>query len=161
MRGAGTRERITAGAQTLMLPKTLVGILGVTLLLSACTQQKPAETKPPQKSAIIAERVEGTSPYKVALSTDPEQPVSQKPARFILTVSDAPGKPAAGLAVKVALVMPIMDMGKNEFVAKEVAPGVYEGSGTFSMDDEWEVFVTLQKGKEKPAKHIFNIRVAE
>jgi hypothetical protein len=161
MRGAGTRERITAGAQTLRPARVAFGMLGIALVLSACSSQKPAESKPTQKSAIIAERVEGTSPYKVALSTDPEQPVANKRVRFILTVSDAAGKPAAGLAVKVALVMPIMDMGKNEFVAKEVAPGVYEGSGTFSMDDEWEVFVTLQKGKEKPAKHVFNIRVAE
>jgi nitrogen fixation protein FixH len=92
---------------------------------------------------------------------EPAQPVSQKPVIFRFTVTDAAGKPAAGLNANVALVMPIMDMGKNEFAAKETAPGVYEGSGAFSMDDEWEIFLTLQHGKDKPAKHVINVRVAE
>ena len=158
-----TRHRfIERRMKRLVFIVVLTGALGVV----GC-QQKPAEktgdvgASGQQKSAIIAERVEGTSPYKVALAMDPAQPANQKPVTFRFTVMDAAGKPAAGLNANVALVMPLMDMGKNEFAAKEIAPGVYEGSGTFSMDDEWEVFLTLQHGKDKPAKHVLNVRVAE
>ncbi len=122
-------------------PKTLEGPVGI-------------------KSAIIAERVEGTSPWKVTLALQPPQPANGKPEAFRFTVTGADGKPAAGLSASVALVMPLMDMGKNEFPAKEVAPGVYEGTGTFSMADEWEVFLTL-KSADKQARHVFNVRVAE
>ena len=139
-------------------------LLAATLLavcLAGCKSQPKTMAGPVAvKSAIIAERVEGTSPYKVALALQPPQPANGKPETFRFTVTGADGKPAAGLAATIALVMPIMDMGKNEFPAKEVAPGVYEGTGTFSMDDEWEVFLTLKSG-DKQAKHVFNVRVAE
>jgi hypothetical protein len=143
--------------------RTSFVIAVVALLLAGCSSQKPAE-KPAasSKSAIIAERVEGgVSPYKVALDLDPAQPITQKPTKFRFTVTDAAGKPAAGLSATIALVMPIMDMGKNEFPAKEISAGMYEGSGAFTMDDEWEVFLTLERGKEKPVKHVFNVRVSE
>jgi len=138
-------------------------IAGVALVLVGCSSQKPAEkSAAPAKSAIIAERVEGgASQYKVVLTLDPSQPITQKPTKFRFTVTDATGKPATGLNARIALVMPIMDMGKNEFPAKETSAGVYEGSGAFTMDDEWEVFLTLERGKEKPVKHVFNVRVAE
>ena len=137
-------------------------LLVLCFLLTSCDQRpQPAESKSTQKSALIAERVEGVSPYKVALALEPAQPVSQKPVTFRFNVTDAAGKPAAGLNATIALVMPLMDMGKNEFAGKETAPGVYEGSGAFTMDDEWEVFLTLQHGKDKPAKHVFNVRVVE
>lgn len=147
------------------MKKTLLSVLLAGAFSFVGCQPKPAEKVAPasaeKKSAIIAERVEGTSPYKVALAMDPAQPVSQKPVTFRFTVTDAAGKPAAARSANVALVMPLMDMGKNEFAAKETAPGVYEGSGAFSMGDEWEIFLTLRRGKEKPAKHAFNVRVAE
>ena len=140
-------------------------IASALLLLAGCKQEQgsaeKAITPSPGKSAVVAERVEGTSPYKVMLTLDPAQPVSQKPVTFRFTVTDLADKPATGLDATVALVMPIMDMGKNEFVAKETSPGVYEGGGAFGMDDEWEVFLTLKKGKQPPAKHVFNVRVAE
>jgi hypothetical protein len=135
---------------------------GLLLLLAGCKPAaKPAESgAPAQKTAILAARAEGESPFQVALALEPAQPISQKPTKFRFTVTGADGKPAAGLAASVSLVMPLMDMGKNEFAAKEVAPGVYEGEGAFTMEDEWEVFLALQRGKEKPARHVFNVRVA-
>ncbi|HTK95798.1 MAG TPA: FixH family protein [Terriglobales bacterium] len=130
-------------------------------LLGCERSQKPAETKKaPAAGAIIAERVEGTSPWKVALALDPAQPKNLKPVGFRFTVTGADGKPATGLAAEVSLVMPLMDMGKNEFPAKEVAPGVYQGSGTFGMADEWEVFLNLSQADQR-ATHVFNIRVSE
>ncbi len=137
-------------------------ILGLVLIaVLGCKQQKKrSESAAPAKSPIVAERIEGTSPWKVALALDAAQPISQKPETFRFTITTADGKPATGLNVNVGLVMPLMDMGKNEFTATEVAPGVYQGSGTFTMDDEWEVFVKIQQG-DKHATHVFNVRVAE
>jgi hypothetical protein len=143
------------------MTRYLVAALLVVLSLAGCKSQPKAMQGPVAvKSAIIAERVEGTSPWKVALALQPPQPANGKPETFRFTVTDAGGKPAAGLNATIALVMPLMDMGKNEFPGKEVAPGVYEGTGTFAMDDEWEVFLTLKQG-DKQAKHVFNVRVAE
>ena len=144
-----------------MTTRPLVAAALAVLCLAGCKPQtRTMEGPVAVKSAIIAERVEGTSPWKVALALQPPQPVNGKPETFRFTVTGADGKPAAGLTATVALVMPLMDMGKNEFPAKEVAPGVYEGTGTFAMDDEWEVFLTLRSA-DKQAKHVFNVRVAE
>ena len=139
--------------------KLIIAALLLCFAAVGCRQQKKTpEAKP--ASAIIAERVEGVSPWKVALALAPARPVSQRPETFRLAITGPDGKPAAGLNVNVALVMPLMDMGKNEFAATEAAPGVYQGSGSFTMDDEWEVFVRIQQG-EKKATHVFNVRVAE
>jgi uncharacterized lipoprotein NlpE involved in copper resistance len=143
------------------MTKHLLAATLVALCLVGCkSQPKPKEGTAAAKSAVIAERVEGTSPWKVALALQPAQPANGKPENLRFTVTDAAGKPAAGLNVTVALVMPLMDMGKNEFPAKETSPGVYEGTGTFAMADEWEVFLTLKQGDQQ-ARHVFNVRVGE
>ena len=143
------------------MTRYLIAATLAVLCLAGCKSGPTALEGPVAiKSAVIAERVEGTSPWKVALALQPWQPANGKPETFRFTVTGADGKPAAGLSANVALVMPLMDMGKNEFPAKEIAPGVYEGTGTFSMADEWEVFLTL-KSADKQAKHVFNVRVAE
>jgi uncharacterized lipoprotein NlpE involved in copper resistance len=139
--------------------KLVIAALLLVLAIIGCKQQKKTSAATP-KSAILAERVEGTSPWKIALALDPPQPANQKPETFRFTITGADGKPAAGLDVNVGLVMPLMDMGKNEFFAKEIAPGVYQGSGSFTMDEEWEVFVTVTKGGQKSA-HVFNVRVSD
>ena len=146
-----------------MITRHVVAAAIVALCLAGCksgprTMEGPVAIE--VKNPILAQRVEGTSPWKVALVLRPQLPANGKPQTFRFTVTGADGKPAAGLTANVALVMPLMDMGKNEFPAKEVAPGVYEGTGTFAMDDEWEVFLTLRSA-DKQAKHVFNVRVAE
>ena len=145
------------------MKNALIAVLLACSLLG-CQQKSPEKTAgaaDTKKAAIIAERVEGVSPYKVALALEPAQPTNGKLETFRFTVTDAAGKPATGLTASIALVMPIMDMGKNEFAGRETAPGVYAGSGAFNMADEWEVFLSLQQGKDKPAKHVFNVRVTE
>ncbi len=138
----------------------LIAALLLALAALGCKQKQTPEAKPKAGSAIISERVEGTSPWKAALALDPAQPISQKPENFRFTITDVGGKPATGLSATVGLVMPLMDMGKNEFSAKEVAPGAYQGTGSFAMSDEWEVFLKLQQG-DKRATHVFNVRVSE
>ena len=111
--------------------------------------------------ALIAERVEGQSPWKVDLRMQPEEPRSNAETRFQFVVEDEKRQPVRDAQVHVSLVMPLMDMGKNDFDAKETAaPGVYDATGKFTMGDEWEVIVTVTKDG-KTGKHIFNVRVQE
>ncbi|MBI2679063.1 MAG: FixH family protein [Candidatus Koribacter versatilis] len=145
----------------------------VVLALAGCDQgpKMKFETRleGAKPKAIIAERVQGQSPWRVALALYPEEPRANHDTRFNIYVDDGRHEPLTGAQVNVSLVMPIMDMGKNEFTAKEAPPGdlpnhpirgVYEGTGKFTMDDEWEVFVTVTKDGKK-GTHVFNVRVAE
>jgi YtkA-like protein len=141
----------------------LVALLGCTQPASKSDRQPDPGKKTvgfePHPKALIAQRVEGKSPWTVAIHMEPEQPRADQPTTFDFLVTDSEG-PVKGGDVRVALVMPLMDMGKNEFDTKEVLPGVYEGSGKVAMDGEWEVFVTVTRGGAK-GTHVFNVRVAE
>ncbi|HSE48523.1 MAG TPA: FixH family protein [Terriglobales bacterium] len=115
--------------------------------------------RPYPPKSVIAERVEGSSPFKVRMYLTPEEPRAEQDVKFEFTVLET-GVLVRDAQVHVSLVMPLMDMGKNEFDAAARPPGVYEGSAKFTMGDEWEVIVTVTKGKKK-GKHIFNLRVQE
>ena len=65
-----------------------------------------------------------------------------------------------GAQVEASLVMPLMDMGKNQFALKPAGNGEYEGKGEFTMAGEWEVIVTAS-AEGKTGKTTFNVRVAE
>jgi hypothetical protein len=115
------------------------------------------KTYPPK--SVIAERVEGTSPFKVRMYLDPEEPRADQPTRFEFTVMEKEQR-LRDARVDVSLVMPLMDMGKNQFSANPTPRGAYEGSGKFTMGDEWEVFVAITKDGKKGV-HVFNVRVQE
>lgn len=134
------------------------------LALVACQRQEgPKPEAPPAqaaKPAIIATRAEKGSPWTMALEMQPAQPRSLQDTRFRVTITDATGKPVGGAAATASLVMPLMDMGKNEFPLAAKDGGVYEGAGKFTMDTEWEVRVTAVAGK-KQGTNVFNVMVAE
>ena len=65
-----------------------------------------------------------------------------------------------GAQVEVSLVMPLMDMGKNQFALKPAGNGEYQGTGEFSMAGEWKVIVTAS-AQGKTGKTTFNVNVAE
>ena len=154
--------------------RTLFPLIVILILALAGCNQGPKvkhETRfeVAKPKAIIAQRVEGQSPWRVDLTFYPEEPRANSDTKFSIYVDDSKREPLTGAQVNVSLVMPLMDMGKNEFTAKEAPPGnvpnhpvrgVYEGTGKFAMDDEWEVFVTVTKDGKK-GTHVFNVRVAE
>jgi len=131
-------------------------LLLLPIVLLGCEQHVVA---PPRPKTLIAERVEGTSPFQVMLGLAPEEPRAFQETRFTFAVSEN-GRAVRGANVHVSLIMPLMDMGKNEFTAQEGSPGLYQGTAKFNMEDEWEIIVTVSQGGKK-GKHIFNIRVKE
>lgn len=143
--------------------KRLIPLFVLALLAVACDRQPPPETGfvfPARPKALIAERVEGRSPFQVMLGLAPEEPRADQETAFRFAVREN-DQPVRGANVRVSLVMPLMDMGKNEFDAKEAATaGLYEATGKFTMGDEWEIFVTVVKDGRKGV-HVFNVRVQE
>ncbi len=96
----------------------------------------------------------------MAVRFDPPQPVMSKKTTFHLTLTDPAGAPVNDASVQASLVMPLMDMGKNQFALQPLGGGEYEGAGQFTMSGEWEaVFTATAAGKG--GKTTFNVRVKD
>jgi nitrogen fixation protein FixH len=65
-----------------------------------------------------------------------------------------------GAQVEASLVMPLMDMGKNQFALQPAGNGAYEGTGEFNMAGEWEVIVSAS-ARGQTGKTTFNVNVVE
>jgi YtkA-like protein len=142
-----------------------LGKIGIACLLAfallfpaGCKKKEPP--KPPAKSAIISTQAAPGSAFFMSLALDPAQPRFGRKTKFRVTVKRTLGRPVDGAQVEASLVMPLMDMGKNQFVLTPASSGVYEGTGEFSMAGEWEVVVTAS-AEEKTGKTTFNVNVAE
>ena len=91
---------------------------------------------------------------------DPPQPVMSKKTTFRLTLTEPSGAPVSDAEVEASLVMPLMDMGKNQFALHPMNKGEYEGTGQFTMSGEWEAVFTAAAGG-KSGKTTFNVRVED
>jgi len=91
---------------------------------------------------------------------DPAQPKFGRKTNFRVIVKQPLGRPVDGAKVEASLVMPLMDMGKNQFSLKPAGNGEYEGMGEFSMAGEWEIVVTAS-AEGKTGKTTFNVNVVE
>jgi hypothetical protein len=100
------------------------------------------------------------SPWKLGLIIVPDPPLSGRPVAFHLSVTDWAGKPITGAHVTAALVMPLMDMGKNEIAFAEKGAGDYEGQGKFTMTGPWNVLVTAS-AQGKSGQQTFAVAVRE
>lgn len=89
------------------------------------------------------------APYRVSLTIAPMPIASLDLKTFTVRVADRQGRPVTGARVSVALVMPTMDMGRNEFPAAATAPGVYVGHGRFTMMGDWNTVVTVAREKQR------------
>jgi len=96
----------------------------------------------------------------MSLAMDPTQPKFGRKTNFRVTVKQTLGTPVDGAQVEASLVMPLMDMGKNQFALKPAGNGVYQGTGEFTMAGEWEVVVTAS-AQGKTGKTTFNVNVGE
>ncbi len=83
---------------------------------------------------------------RVTLHTIPVQPRQLDPTTFTVRLVDASGKPIRNAGVHLNLAMPSMDMGKNEVVLKSAGPGVYTGTGRFTMAGAWQATVIEPHG---------------
>ena len=142
-------------------PRLLACLLAFALLFAAgCKKKEPAPPTPREKSAIISTQAAPGSAFIMALAMDPAQPKFARKTTFRVTVKQTLGTPVEGAQVEVSLVMPLMDMGKNQFALKPAGNGEYEGAGEFSMAGEWEVVVTAS-AEGKTGKTTFNVNVVE
>ena len=139
----------------------VVFLLAFALLF--CVGCKKKEAPPPrlrEKSAIIATQAAPGSAFIMSLAMDPAQPKFGRKTKFRVSVEQTLGTPVEGAQAEVSLVMPLMDMGKNQFALKPVGKGEYEGTGEFTMSGEWEVIVTAST-QGKTGKTTFNVNVVE
>lgn len=79
---------------------------------------------------------------KMSFTTEPSPPITAKNTVFRLKLTDEAGKPVSGAAVRAALKMTTMDMGKNEVDLVSKGGGEYAGTGKFTMAGPWTIEVT-------------------
>lgn len=118
-------------------PRTWLTLgLGIALLLGGAwwsrTQFRSLPDRPADVGLVIRppERwVQATAlPFEVAWSRD--------------------GRPVTGASVVFDLSMPAMAMPPNRFAALQVAgrPGVYRGTGVFTMAGRWQIMAIAREG---------------
>lgn len=136
-------------------------LLAFTLMFAAgCKKKETASPKPRERSAVISTQAAPGSAFIMSLAMDPSQPKFARKTAFHVTIKQTLGTPVDGAQAEISLVMPLMDMGKNQFALKPADNGEYEGTGEFSMAGEWEVIVTAS-AQGKTGKTTFNVNVVE
>ena len=96
----------------------------------------------------------------MSLAMDPARPKFGRKTNFRVTIKQNLGSPVDNAQVELSLVMPLMDMGKNQFALKPAGNGKYEGAGEFSMAGEWEVAIAA-RAEGKTGKTTFSVNVGE
>jgi YtkA-like len=144
--------------------KHLLALFLVAFLVCGCSkQEKPKHAVPSTASTdkvILSTTVSPGSAFKMAVHFDPPQPLMSRKTTFRLTLTDLAGAAVSDATVQASLVMPLMDMGKNQFPLRAIGKGEYEGTGQFTMSGEWEaVFTATVAGKS--GKTTFNVRVED
>ena len=141
--------------------KRLLLLFLCTLFLFSCNHEKPApKQESSSKPVILFITVAPNSAFKMSASFDPSPPLMSKKTAFTLKLTDLSGAPVDGAKVQASLVMPLMDMGKNEFPMSAKGGGTYEGTGQFTMSGEWEAVFTAEAAG-KTGKTTFNVRVED
>jgi hypothetical protein len=136
-------------------------LLAFALMFAAgCKKKESTPPTPRGKSAIIATQDAPGSAFIMSLAMDPAQPKFGQKTTFRVTVKQTLGRPVDGAQVEASLVMPLMDMGKNQFALQPAGNGAYEGTGEFNMAGEWEVIVSAS-ARGQTGKTTFNVNVVE
>lgn len=140
-------------------------LLLVCALAAVGCSKKPAEPKPSASPAatdkvILSTTVARNSAFDMTITFDPSPPKMSSKTGFKVHLTDLAGHPVADASVRASLVMPLMDMGKNEFPLAPAGKGTYEGVGQFTMSGEWEVVLNASAGN-KTGKTTFNVRVED
>ncbi len=141
--------------------KRLLLLFFCTLLLFSCNREKPVSTKLGMTQAVIlSTKVAPNSAFNIAIGFDPSPPRMSSKTKVRLKLAEPTGAAVSAARVNVSLVMPLMDMGKNELQLQSVGNGNYEGTGQFTMSGEWEV-VCSATANGKSGKTTFNVRVED
>lgn len=119
--------------------KTPFAVLAALLCAGCAPKQSPPPAPPPSVTAAPASK-------QITLDWTPKQPQSLDPTQFTVRVFDAQGQPQAADKADLSLEMHTMDMGKNDVSLKPTGPGVYTGTGRFTMAGGWWATVTVHTG---------------
>lgn len=122
----------------------------------ATVVNKPANTK---NFDVLEQTAKGLG-WKTTLSMNPFPPASRKKIAFGIKLADAQGSAIDGAQVQISLIMPLMNMGKNEFTAAPAGDGAYSGYGTFPMEGIWIVQTNVVKNNHK-ARFEFEVHLNE
>lgn len=93
----------------------------------------------------------------LAVPTEPRHLVN---IPFALTLTDSlSGKPINKASVDLDLSMPSMSMPPNTVTLHETRPGVYTGTGIFTMPGHWLVTASIMTTDHHVAQHEFPVTV--
>ncbi|MEW6426893.1 MAG: FixH family protein [Thermodesulfobacteriota bacterium] len=115
----------------------------------AAIDAKAAGPPPAATSGATVQSVRGR--YTVSYASDPSEPPLNRIHSWLLTVTDAGGRPATGLAIKVDGDMPAHGHGlpTRPQITGETGPGVYRLEGLkFSMPGWWTITLYIRDGAE-------------
>ena len=117
---------------------------GGIFLLILCAGCAPHSAAPP---------AEARNPkLNLALDIRPRSVRSLDPIALTVRVTDVAGKPVRGAVVTLRLDMPAMPMGDNGVTTREMAAGIYAGTGRFTMAGAWRVTASAAKGPERAVR---------
>jgi len=103
---------------------------------------------------------EATQGVRIALTTQPEQPVAGQKTSLVVQLTDRDGKPITGGKIRADVEMTSMSMGVEHPAFTEMGEGRYQGSMPFAMNGPWRVTLTITvPGSIKPFKLSIDIQV--
>ena len=111
---------------------------GTPLTAPATTDQLPENTAL-QKSGDLL----------VSLSINPYPPSGGEASDFVVTLTDASGKPVSDATISLDLTMPEMWMPPNQLNMVAGDAGKYQASGYFTMRGLWRIEVVITRGGQK------------
>jgi nitrogen fixation protein FixH len=105
-------------------------------------------------TAFILRMRDQVSPFRFALTTDPEPPDCSAPVKLKVHVTDSSSKPADGLFLEADVSMANMDHGAQHVTLRGKGNGDYEGRLNLEMAGSWNVDLTATKGNTRTRQRL-------
>lgn len=135
-----------------MRSRFLLALPAALLILAGCSHNEPTDISPiPSASAVTDAHAMLSFPANVKkLASVP----------FTLSVTNGKtGAPISGLRATVGLEMPSMTMPPNVVRLSPQKPGVYTGSGTFTMAGKWQATAVYLDNSGSEGSQSFPVQV--
>ncbi len=126
-------------------------VLILALTLAACGQTESAGSLATGQTLTV----DGVT---INLQALPAQAVQNQQQTWLITLTDAAGKPIENADVYLELEMPAMPMGQNNPLATPKGSGTYQAQGLYSMGGAWHVVVHADfNGTDHIAQFTINV----
>jgi hypothetical protein len=123
----------------------LVAAAIVAALVCLAVQHKFALPPAPDSGALITGIRDQVSPFRFALTTDPEPPGYGSPVALRVKISDAAGQPLDGVSAEANFSVIGADHGAQHVILHRKGRGVYEGTANLEMAGSWTVDLMAEK----------------